>query len=42
MPAVYGRLNPVCLEIVKRAVVRAAKLPDEGRAGETACASIRR
>jgi 5'-methylthioadenosine phosphorylase len=42
LPAVYGRQNPVCLEIVKRAVVRAAKLPDEGRVGEAACASIRR
>ena len=34
LPAVYKRLNPVSLEIVKRALVRVAKLPAEGRVGD--------
>lgn len=34
LPAVYKRLNPVSLAIVKRALVRAAKLPAEGRVGD--------
>ena len=34
LPAVYRRLNPVCLEVVKRAVVRASALPDGERVGD--------
>lgn len=34
LPAVYQRLNPVALEIVKRALPLVAKLPAEGRVGD--------
>jgi 5'-methylthioadenosine phosphorylase len=35
LPAVYKRLNPVGLEIVKRALIRVVKLPAEGRVGDS-------